>query len=121
MFRFLVVIALAIIVIDRALSAIQSGRVSVTADWHIARVPNPIGYWLMTSFWLSSLLLFVCGLVFLAYCAITGSGPYANHAFFSMHQAWPLGVVAVPMLVLAGVIVRDWVILYRYGRYRDAA
>jgi len=118
MFRFLAVIALAIIAIDRAASALQSGRVSVTANWHIARESNPIVYWLMTSLWLGLVLLCVFGNVFLVYSAINGSGPYAEHAFFSMQQAWPFGAVAVLMLLFAGFIVRDWILLYRYGRDR---
>jgi hypothetical protein len=107
MFRFLSTIFLAIFVLDLAVSAIETRRVQVMGGVVLKRKRNPVGYWLVT---LLSCLVAIGGVMavlFLAYLALTGSGPYKEHAFFSFHQVWPYAATSALFGWIAFKIVKD--------------
>ena len=119
MFRYLSALFLAIFLIDLAISALRTRRVWVMGDIVLKRKNRPIGYWLMTAIWLLVALGTAIGIPYLTYMALTSSGPYKEHAFFSMHQAWPYAISAILFGFLAFKIIRRRLFLLKYSR--DAA
>jgi uncharacterized integral membrane protein len=107
MFRFLSALFLAIYILDITVQAYETRRVWVMYDIFLKRRRNPLGYWLMTLFWSALSAFCLVGILFLLYQAINSSGPYREHAFFSLHQAWPYGLTALIAGLLAGMIIRD--------------
>ncbi|GAB3357560.1 hypothetical protein [Lysobacter tyrosinilyticus] len=121
MFRYLTVLFLAIWAIDRTAFMLFTGRAAGPIGAITKRKLNPLGYWTVSGLWCACAVVCLGGLAFLTYCALTGSGPYKEHAFFSMHQAWPLLLFLVPGGWLAFLAVRDWITWIRFKRPRDAA
>ncbi|KFN41347.1 hypothetical protein [Arenimonas oryziterrae] len=85
-------------------------------DIVLKRKINPIGYWLMTSIWLLIALGIAAGILYLTYMAVTSSGPYKAHAFFSMHQVWPYAATALVFGFLALKIIRRRLFFFWHGR-----
>ena len=95
MFRFLTALFVAIFLIDLAVNILQTRRAPVIGSLVLGRKSSPIGYWLMTLLWSLVAIGSAVGVVFLSYLALTSSGPYERHAFFSFYQAWPYAVTTV--------------------------
>jgi len=117
MFRFLTLLFLTVHVLDLAIAALETGRVWVMGDIVLKRKRSPIRYWLMTFVWSLLAVGGVVGVVFLSYLALTSSGPYKEHAFFSFHQAWPYAVTALLFGSLAVMIIRDRLLRLRHREH----
>jgi hypothetical protein len=107
MFRFLTLIGLGVCVLDMVLTAFQTRRVFFMWGTFIERRTNPVGFWLMTMLWSATVALAVAGVPVLLYHAFNGSGPYKDHSFFSLHQFWPYGVLALVVGWLAIKMIKD--------------
>ncbi|CAN7381718.1 hypothetical protein LJR168_002330 [Pseudoxanthomonas sp. LjRoot168] len=107
---------MAIFLIDLVARSLETRRVWVGWGIVLKRRKNPIGYWLMTSAWSLLALGTSAGVVWLLCVAIIGSGPYAQHPFFSLDQAWPLAVSSAVLGWLAAKIVTRRLRLWRHGR-----
>jgi hypothetical protein len=108
MFRFLALAFLTIFVLDIVVTAFKRRRVWFMWGIFIGRRSNPVCYWLMTAMWCATVGLGLFGLPLLLHHAINSSGPYKDHAFFSLHQAWPYGFFALLGGWLASMIIKDW-------------
>jgi hypothetical protein len=95
MFRFLSMLFLAVFLVDSAVSALETRRVWVMGSIVLKRKTSPIGYWAMTAVWLLIALGSLIGVPFLSYQALVGAGPFKEHTFFSLHQAWPYAATAI--------------------------
>jgi hypothetical protein len=115
MFRYLAALFLAVFLIDLAVSALETRRVWVMGDIVLKRKTSPIGYWLMTSLWLLVALGSVASIPYLTYLAFTASGPYKEHAFFSMHQAWPYAATALVFGWIVFKIIRRRMFFLRHS------
>ncbi len=109
MFRFLALAFVTICVLDMVLSALKRRRVWFGWGIFIGRRSNPVGYWLTTAMWCATAGIGVVGLPILLRHALSGSGPYKDHAFFSFHQAWPYGVFCLLLGWPVAMIVKNWV------------
>ena len=114
MFRFLSLLFLAIFLADLVAGAIETRRVWVMGDIALKRKAAPVRYWAMTSLW--SLVAFggVLGVMVLLYQAVTGTGPYKDHAFFSLHQAWPYAATSLFSGWLAIKVLRERLLQLRF-------
>jgi len=101
MFRFLTSVFLAAFLVDLAAGALETRRVWVMGDIVLKRKTSPFGYWAMTVLWSLVALVSVSGVPFLIYQALVGTGPYRDHAFFSLHQAWPYAATSLALGWLA--------------------
>jgi hypothetical protein len=119
MFRYLSLLFLAVFLLDLAASAIETRRVWVMGDIVLERKINPIGYWLMTGLWSLVALGCAAGVPYLTYLAWTASGPYREHDFLSMYQAWPYAMTSLVYGWLAFKIVRRRLFFLRHRH--DAA
>ncbi|MBD9467421.1 hypothetical protein [Pseudoxanthomonas sp. PXM01] len=115
MFRFLSLLFLAIFLVDLVVDAIETRRVWVMGSIVLKRKTAPIRYWAMTALWSLVALGCVLGVFVLLYQAIAGSGPYKDHAFFSLHQAWPYAATSLLFGWLTIKILRGrlWQLQYR--------
>ena len=109
MFRYFAFLVLAIWMTDRASLMLFSGRAIDQLGAFTKRKLDPLGYWVITGLWCACAAASIVGFVVLTYFAITSSGPYKAHAFFSMRAEWPLILFLVPGSWLAYKAVRDWV------------
>ena len=106
MFRYFSALFLTIFLVDLAISILETRRVPVIGDVVLKRNTSPIGYWVMASLWLIIALGSVVGVPYLTYLAFTFTGPFVQHDFFSMHQAWPYALTTLVFGWLALKIVR---------------
>ena len=116
MFRFLSLLFLAVFLADLVVSAIQTRRVRAMGSITFKRKTTPIRYWAMTALWLLVALGSALGVAVLLYQAITSSGPYKNHAFFSLHQAWPYAATSILLGWLAFKIFMDRLLQHKSRR-----
>jgi hypothetical protein len=116
MFRFLTLLFMAIFLVDLAVRSLETRRVWVGWGIFLKRRKSPMGYWLMTSLWSLVALGAVAGVGWLSYLAAVGAGPYAQHPFFSLDQAWPLGATSAVFGWVAIKVVIDRLRLRRHGR-----
>lgn len=107
MFRFLSMLFLTVFLVDLAVAALETRRVWVMGSIVLKRKTSPIGYWAMTAVWLLIALGGLIGVPFLIYQALVGAGPYKEHAFFSLHQAWPYAATSLLFGWLAIGIGKD--------------
>jgi hypothetical protein len=98
---------MAIFLVDLAVGALETRRVWVSWGIVLKRKTNPIGYWLMTVLWSLVALGTVIGVLLLSYQGLVGSGPYAEHAFLSLHQAWPYAATSILFGWLTAKIIKD--------------
>ena len=118
MFRFLTLLFLTIYVIDLATGALETGRVWFMWDIFVKRKTSPIAYWVMTVFWSLLAVGSAFGVLLLSYQALVGSGPYKDHAFYSMHQAWPYAAMSIVLGGLAVMIIKERL---QHRRHKPAA
>ena len=116
MFRFLTLLFLAIFVADLAILALETGRVWFGYGIFLKRKTSPVLYWFMTILWSLLAIGCVAGVLLLSYQALGGSGPYAEHGFFSLHQAWPFAATSVLFGWLAARIIKSRLQFRRHGR-----
>lgn len=116
MFRYLSALFLAVFLADLAISALETRRAWVLGSIVLKRRTSPIGYWLMTSLWLLVALGSVAVVSSLTFFALISAGPYKEHAFFSMHQAWPYAATASVLGWLALKIIRRRLFFLHHGQ-----
>jgi hypothetical protein len=107
MLRFLSLLFLAIFLADLVVGAIETRRVWVMGGIVLKRKAAPVRYWAMTALWSLVALGCVLGVLVLLYHAVASSGPYKDHAFFSLHQAWPYAATSLFFGWLAFKIFRS--------------
>jgi len=95
MFRFLTFLFLTIFVLDLAVAAFETRRAWFGYGIYLTRKKSPGLYWLMTALWSLVAVGCVAGFLLLSYQALVNSGPYAEYAFLSLHQAWPYAATSV--------------------------
>jgi hypothetical protein len=116
MFRFLSLLFLAVFLVDLVVGAIETRRVWVMGSIVLKRKTTPVRYWTMTALWSLVALGSVLGVVVLLYQAVAGSGPYKDHAFFSLHQALPYGATSLLFGWFAFKILRGRLLQLQHRR-----